>query len=149
MKPKILLAFADNLESPLPKLRAEREGVQAHLQAASEKGLCECILIERAGIDEILAAFQEFSNQIVIFHFAGHAGAFQLCLETASGNEEIAHAGGLAAFLGLQKGLELVFLNGCSTRKQVDQLLQSGLGSVIATSQAIADQAASDFSIRC
>lgn len=148
MKPKILLAFADNLESPLPKLRAERDGIQAHLQAASEKGLCECILIERAGIDEILAAFQEFSNQIVIFHFAGHAGAFQLCLETASGNEEIAHAGGLATFLGLQKGLELVFLNGCSTRKQVEQLLHSGLGSVIATSQAIADQAASDFSIR-
>lgn len=148
MKPKILLAFADNLESPLPKLQEEKDGIQTHLQAASDKGLCEFILIERAGIDEILAAFQEFPNQIVIFHFAGHAGAFQLCLETASGNEEIAHAGGLAAFLGLQKGLELVFLNGCSTQKQVDLLLHSGLSSVIATSQAISDPVASDFSIR-
>ena len=44
-----------------------------------------------------------------------------------------ADAAGLAAFLGQQRGLQLVFLNGCSTQAQVKGLLEAGVGVVIAT----------------
>ena len=43
----------------------------------------------------------------------------------------------LAAFLGHQTGLQLAFLNGCSTQGQAQGLLDGGVAVVVATSQAI------------
>ncbi|MEO8496817.1 MAG: hypothetical protein ABI614_17240, partial [Planctomycetota bacterium] len=57
-----------------------------------------------------------------------------------------ADAGGLAAFFGQQRGLDLVFLNGCSTQQQVQGLLDAKVSAVIATSRAIEDQVAMQFS---
>jgi hypothetical protein len=47
--------------------------------------------------------------------------------------------------MGQQKELQLVFLNGCATRDQVDILLSSGVKSVIATSVPIDDKMAVEF----
>jgi WD40 repeat protein len=117
---------------------------------AVEAGLCEIVIEPDATIDEIIAVFQkpEYRDRISVFHFAGHAGSFHLCMETAEGKVEMAHAGGLASFLGLQKNLQLVFLNGCSTQRQTDELLEARVGAVIATSQVISDEVATDLSGR-
>ena len=145
MKPIILLAFANDSLRPLAQLNQEREAIQHQLALAIEEDLCELIVLQRADINGILSVFQQNPNRIAVFHYAGHAESYELCLELADGQREIADAGGFAEFLGLQRGLELVFLNGCSTRAQVDNLLKAHVSAVIATSQAINDDAACRF----
>ena len=85
---------------------------------------------------------------MAIFHFGGHANGYQLLLESAAGKPAAADAGGLAAFLAQQRGLQLVFLNGCSTERQVQGLLDAGVSAVIATDQAIDDAVATAFAAR-
>jgi WD40 repeat protein len=148
MKPVLLFAFADDPTRPLDGLKAERFAIQEKLTSALEEELCEMYVIERAGIESILEAFHRYPDRIAVFHFAGHAGSYELCLQNADGNTEIAHAGGFAEFLALQRGMQLVFLNGCSTQAQVEELLRAGVGAVIATSQAINDEVAANFSGR-
>ena len=60
----------------------------------------------------------------------------------AGGESAAADAGGLAAFLGQQDGLLLVFLNGCSTQQQTQGLLDANVSAVISTSRVIDDQVA-------
>src|SRR5208337_3355154 len=54
---------------------------------------------------------------------------------------------GLAGYLGGQGGLKLVFLNGCSTRPQVAELLRKGIDVVLATARPIDDTAAREFAV--
>jgi hypothetical protein len=46
------------------------------------------------------------------------------------------------------KGLQLVFLNGCSTQQQTQALLDANISAVISTSRSIDDKVATDFSCR-
>ncbi|MEZ4852488.1 MAG: CHAT domain-containing protein [Bacteroidia bacterium] len=151
--PVIFFAFANDKTDETRFLRSldqEMKSIQDNLSPAIEAGLCEIVIEADTTIDEIIEIFQkpEYRDRISIFHFAGHAGSFHLCMETAEGKVELADAGGLASFLGLQKNLQLVFLNGCSTQLQADQLLEARVGAVIATSQAISDEVATDLSGR-
>ncbi len=86
-----------------------------------------------------------YEGRISVFHFGGHANDSALFIEDERGVPTSAHAPGLASFLGRQDGLMLVFLNGCSTRGQVERLRAEGVPAVIATSSAIDDQVASTF----
>ena len=89
-----------------------------------------------------------YRDRVAIFHFGGHADGYRLLLESAAGRIAAADAAGLAAFLGRQRGLRLVFLNGCSTGAQARGLLEAGVAGVVATSQAIDDAAAVEFAAR-
>ncbi|MFZ2419899.1 MAG: CHAT domain-containing protein, partial [Anaerolineae bacterium] len=145
-KPVIFLAFANNRADPahfLDKLAEEERRLRETLGKAAE--LCDVVYDETATADEILALFQRHRDRIAIFHFAGHANSYQLLLETADGQPAAANAGGFAAFLGQQTGLELVFLNGCSTQGQVEELLAAKVPAIIATDQKIKDDIATDF----
>jgi len=124
--------------------------VREAMKEAVEAGLCEVVERANATVDEILDVFQdpEYRDRVAVFHFGGHAGDAELLLESAGGEATVAHAGGLARFLGEQRGLELVFLNGCSSRGQVQGLLDAGVPAVVATSQAIDDAVATEFSGR-
>ena len=94
-------------------------------------------------IDEV---FRRHGSRVALFHFAGHADADRLLLESASG-ATAAHAEGLAGYLGGQGGVKLVFLNGCSTRPQVAELLRKGIDVVLATARPIDDAAARAFAV--
>src|SRR5262249_49839394 len=91
---------------------------------------------------------QQYRGRIAIFHYAGHGSPFQILLEGGA-NGEPAYAKAFAEFLSTlspQFSLKLVFLNACSTQKQVDALLnQAGVDVVIATSQRIRDDVARLF----
>ncbi|HYU32877.1 MAG TPA: tetratricopeptide repeat protein, partial [Thermoanaerobaculia bacterium] len=134
----------------LRNLPEEQRHVREAMEAAVEAGLCEVVERANATVDEILDVFQdpEYRDRVAVFHFGGHAGDAELLLESAGGEATVAHAGGLARFLGEQRGLELVFLNGCSSRGQVQGLLDAGVPAVIATSQAIDDAVATELSGR-
>lgn len=149
-KPLIFLAFAQDRDDSAKYLRnipAELRQIRAALESARNAGLCEIVERANATSKDILEVFQhrDYRHRIAIFHYGGHANGFQLLLESPEGKTQLAHAGGLAAFLGQQHGLQLVFLNGCSTQQQVQGLLQANIPSVIATSQAIVDAVATEF----
>ena len=152
-KPIIFLAFANVRDDTVPYLRnlpEEQRQVRVALERARVAGLCEIVERSNATIAEILDVFQlsEYRNRIAIFHYGGHANGFQLLLESPEGRSSPAHAGGFAEFLAQQHGLQVVFLNGCSTQPQVQGLLQANVSAVIATSQAIADDIATNLATR-
>lgn len=149
--PVILLAYAnDQIEGPsyLRELKNEILNIREALEKAENERLCKVEILEKATVDSIFSAFQEHRDNLAIFHFAGHANGFQLLLESESGDLKAAYAAGFASFLGQQKALELVFLNGCSTELQVQNLLEANCSAVIATAEPIDDTVAMNFATR-
>ena len=152
--PVILLVYANDRVDPSRHLRslADEIGlIRDALQPAEQAGLCQVLIEANASAERVLSVFQDarYRHRIAVFHYAGHADGYRLLLESATGQPptdgSAAHAAGLAAFLGEQRGLELVFFNGCSTAPQVQGLLDAGCPAVIATSQAIDDRVAMEF----
>ena len=151
--PLFLLAFANDRDDRVRYLRnlpEELREIKQKLEEAKAYRLCDYICLPNATLKEILDTFQkvEYRNRIAVLHYGGHANSLQLLLETKDGRIATADARGLASFLGQQLGLELVFLNGCSTQEHVEALLNANVPMVIATSQAIDDQVAKDFASR-
>ena len=108
--------------------------------------IADVVVEEKASIERIYNVFQKHRDRIAIFHFGGHADGDRLLLQSAF-EPRAAYAEGLATLLGQQRGLKLVFLNGCSTRPQVKRLLDAGVPAVIATARAIDDQMATEFAV--
>lgn len=151
--PVLLLAFANDRDDRtryLRNLAEEARQVPKALGAAEQRGHCELAVRQNATAGDILDVFQDdrYRNRVAIFHFGGHADGYRLLLETAEGTPAAADAGGLARFLAQQRGLQLVFLNGCSTEGQVSDLLAAGVHAVIATDQAVEDATATAFAAR-
>ncbi|MCL4203294.1 MAG: CHAT domain-containing protein [Pirellulaceae bacterium] len=149
-KPVIFLAFANDRDDTVGYLRNlpdEARRVRAILESAEQAGLCEVVVRSNSTAGDIFNVFQnpKFRNRIGVFHYGGHANGYQLLLESADGKAAAAHAEGLAAFLGQQQGLQLVFLNGCSTQQQTQDLLDANIPAVISTSRSIDDKVATDF----
>jgi hypothetical protein len=149
--PVLFLAFANNQDDSMGYLRnlpEEARRLRKLLEQAQANGLCELVVHESATWDEIRDVFHDpkYRHRIALFHYGGHANGYQLLLETAEGKSAAAHAVGLAEFLGQQRELQVIFLNGCSTEPQVKDLLDKGISVVIATSQAIDDKVAAEFS---
>lgn len=152
--PVIFLAFANDKEDNARYLRnlpLELEGIRKALQPAVQAGLCQ--LVERANltIDQLIDVFQIYKDRIAIFHYGGHADGYQLLLErvqAAGGENQVAHGAGLVSFFARQRGLQLVFFNGCSTQQQAQELSAAGVPAVIGTSNSISDDVATTLAIR-
>lgn len=151
--PVIFLAFAnDRVERSryLRNLPAELRQIRQALEPAVEAGLCELVTLANATVSEILDVFQKkrYKDRIAVFHYGGHADGYQLLLESETGKHQIAHGKGLVSFLGNQTSLKLVFLNGCSTEQQAEELSDVGVPMVIGTASSIADEIAAQLAIR-
>jgi len=148
-RPVVFLAFANEQEGRryLRDLPEEQRRLREIVQEAVDRGLCELEVRPNVTLDEIDQVFTRHGRRVAIFHYAGHAGPGGLLLESTSGEARLAHAEGLARFLGRQGGLQLVVLNGCSTRPQVAELLESGVPSVVATARPIVDEVAREFAV--
>ena len=150
-KPVIFLAFAqDRVEGGayLRNLPIELDGIRKALQKARQAGLCEIVERSNTTVENVLDVFQEYQDRIAIFHYGGHAGSYALLLESLIGEHVIAHSEGLVSFLAKQKGLQLIFLNGCSSQQQALDLIETGFPAVIGTSQKINDEVATALSVR-
>ncbi len=150
-RPVIFLAFANDRDDTVGYLRNlpdEARRLREVLEAAERAGLCEVVVRTNSTAGDLFKVFQDprYRNRVAILHYGGHANGYQLLLESAAGQSATADAGGLAAFLGQQRGLQLVFLNGCSTQPQTQGLLDANVPAVISTSRAIDDRVATDFS---
>lgn len=151
--PVLFFAFANDRaveKRYLRNLPEEERRLREAMDKARWAGRCQVEVRYNATPDAVWNVFldPELKGRIAVFHFAGHAGGTEILLETREGAAAEVGAEGLAGFLGLQEGLQAVFLNGCSTEPQVKALLASGVPVVIATSRAIGDRVATEFSTR-
>ncbi len=149
-KPVIFLAYANDRVDPSNYLRDLVAEVRTIRRSLEAKVLSTYRLEERANanLDDILRVFDQYTQAIEVFHFAGHANELQLVLERGQGEVAVAGAAGFNRLLAQQSNLKLVFLNGCSTWAQAEALAALGVPAVIATSSSINDQAASQFASR-
>lgn len=142
-KPVVFLAFANDKDAYLENLEREEDSIYQKLQPLIDLEAIQVYSRGRTTIEDIYQQFNRFRKKIVIFHYGGHAGSTTLHLKGKT-----AQAKGLAELLANQKNLKLVFLNGCSTKEQVEYLLHLGVPAVIATSVPINDKKATDFAIQ-
>lgn len=141
-QPVLFFSFANSPTQPLAELTEEDNNLRDlfHDRAFNSKHF-HIHRESHADLDSIRQYFTEFKNQVWLFHYAGHADSEQLLLTSGE-----AQAGGIAAMLGEQSNLKLVFLNGCSTQEQVQALLKMGIPAIIATRTPINDTLARQFS---
>ncbi|MDX2249851.1 MAG: CHAT domain-containing protein [Bacteroidia bacterium] len=152
-KPVIFLAFANDQVNSARYLRGlaqELRGIRNSLSAAKQAKAVDIVERANATLADIVDVFQdpEYSGRIRVFHYGGHADSYQLLLESEGNAVQIASSEGFARFLANQANLELVFLNGCSTKNQALDLRAAGIPTVIATSDKINDAIAQRFAIR-
>ena len=147
--PFIVLAFANEQEGRryLRDLPEELRRLQEILEQAENDRHCRLVVRPNATLEQIFTAFTDYRDQVAILHYGGHAGGDRLLLESSAAGGTPAYAEGLATFLGQRQGLQLVFLNGCSTRAQVARLLEANVAAVIATARAIDDRMAREFAV--
>jgi CHAT domain len=151
LAPVVFFAFANDRAVErryLRNLAEEERRVREALDKARRAGRCDVEVRYNATADVVWNVFldPDFKGRIAVFHFGGHAGGGEILLETPEGASAEVYTEGLAGFLGRQAGLQVVFLNGCSTEPQVQTLLAAGVPAVVATSRAIDDRKATELS---
>lgn len=152
-RPVIFLAFANEQNDQTRYLRGlakEQILLKEALESAVDADLCELIVESNASVKSIINTFQKkkYRDRIAIFHYGGHADGYQLLLESIEGENVVAHGEGLVSFFSKQKGLRLIFLNGCSTQQQAMDLVKAGIPAVIGTSSSIDDDIATRLAVR-
>ncbi len=139
------LVVAHEIDSPLPSLLDEFTDIRKRLRPLQDRSLLQIEDLPNAKREDIQDLFSKHAGNISFFHYAGHANGKSLSIP-GGGN-----AKGLAALFGLENQQRkvnppiLVFLNGCSSRGQVDDLLAIGVKAVIATNCEIKDESARIF----
>lgn len=139
-QPIVFLAFANDQDNHLALLNDERKVIQDHLLPLANQSFIQLFIEPTTTIDDLTKKITAFKDRVSIFHYGGHAESSKVILE-----DQEADADGIAQLLANQPNLKLVFLNGCSTKAQVDLLLKLGIPSVIATSVPVKDPAALSF----
>lgn len=142
-----LMTYSYDPDNPLFGVSKEFQKVLDVLFPISK----DCIALPRpwATAEDIRTGFSNLKDELLIFHFSGHAGANILQVNNLQGTAKIIFSRHLAEYIKpLATGLKLVFLNGCSTRDQADFFLDNGISAVIATNKPIKDTYAVDFAIR-
>ncbi len=139
----VFLAFANSTHEKLDSLQEEDEKVYDLLSRRKATfGDVDILREQYATTGRVMESLSLYQNQVQVFLYSGHAGRDRLLLEDQDANAE-----GIAALLRECPEIKLVILNGCSTKGQVTQLLDSGVPIVIATSSPVEDKAATRFSI--
>lgn len=139
-KPLIYLAFANDSTQLLENLEEEDRTLHSLLLSGEQRDFYYLKHTQYTNIDDITTVLSTFKDQVIIFHYGGHANSKAIFLKN-----ETAHAVGVAEMLSQQRNLKLVFLNGCSTQAQVNYLLDLGVPAVIATSRSVSDRLATKF----
>ena len=137
--PVILCAFANSHKDHLTELEKEKENIASVLV---DKQVLGHVLFDNdiKTIKKLRDLLFIYRPQVMVLHYAGHANDQQIFMEDGA-----AYGVGLLESIKLQTNLKLVFLNGCSTKGQVEKLLEAGVPAVVATSVKIGDTKARLF----
>lgn len=135
-RPVFLFAFANDAQSSL-RLGEELNATENALSKLHDEQKLQYISAGYPTLEDLYNRFDRFDNRIWLFHFGGHSDVKGLQLMDTFGQSE-----SLATILGRQERLQLVFLNGCANREQVEKLWEKGVKAVIATSAKVSDSRA-------
>jgi hypothetical protein len=139
----IFLAYAHQPDAPLSTLQKEDDAVYEAFSRRVKRKHFDIHRDSHTTREKIIHYLNLHKDDLVVFHYSGHAGRDVLLLE-----ENSANAQGIAGLLDQCPNLRLVVLNGCSTLGQVDRLLElSSMPVVIATSAPVEDESATQFAI--
>ncbi len=147
--PVIFLAYANERTEKgfLRALSVELKMVLDALETSIQENRCQLKVVPAVTQYDIQKVFQDkwYDKRVSIFHYGGHSDEDELWLETTDGGNRSFFSIGLSKFLGAQKGIQLVFLNGCGNEQQAQLLLEANIPVVIATSRKINDDQARRF----
>lgn len=139
----LYFAFANDPDRPLDELKREDAEINRLLEPLAARGRFKIVRDSFATLDQVADKLTLYKQDLVLFHFSGHAGHDRLLLQG-----EQAYALGIAALLGACKRLQLVVLNGCATYGQVRVLHEQQTPLVIATHRPVEDPKAAAFAIQ-
>src|SRR5687768_467129 len=113
--PAIILAYANDKNESLKWLKEEFDAISNYFHT-NNQGEVEVISLPAVEVMRLKDVLASRADDIIIFHFSGHADQYNLYFSDEHGND----AHGLAQMLGIAPNLKLVFLNGCATKDHVD-----------------------------
>lgn len=130
--PVILTAFANSYDAEyLAHLEQEHDRLQ---QILAPLTYLRHVPLSSAKTGQLVSTLTQYQQELLIFHFGGHADGEQLRFRDAGGQ-----VAGLVEQFGLHPQLKLLFLNGCNTQGQVRQYLETSIPAVIATTCSVED----------
>lgn len=139
--PVFILAYANDNKKSLEYLESEHKEITDYFLKITDR--VQLIQIPNASIKNLFSVFLDRKDDIIGFHFSGHADSLNLYLQ----DELKARREGLAELLGTPPQLKFIFLNGCATFEHVKYLHENGIKAVIATNQKVFDKSAAEFAI--
>ena len=108
MAKRILLTFANDQKAPLPNLGKEDDRIFELLLKREEKEHYKILRDSHITAIKLGRYLSQFRNDIIVFHYSGHADKHQLFLE-----DKPTYAQGLVNTLQRCPNLKLIILNGC------------------------------------
>lgn len=149
-RPVILLAFANDRHGDraayLRDLVRERRALERALGPLGDAA--RVVVRTQTRLDDLFDDLAVFNDEIVVFHYGGHALPEGLAFEDDDGRPAIARVQALGERLGQLSALRLVFLNGCGTAAHVGSVRRHCGAAVIATDVAVLDRVACAFAAR-
>ncbi len=107
----LYFAFANQPSSPLPELTREDAEIIQLLEPLAANDQLKLVHDSFTTLKTLANNIDNWKENLVLFHFGGHAGPNQLDLLDGS-----AKSRGIIALLEECPRLQLVVLNGCATR---------------------------------
>eukprot|EP00440_Ansanella_granifera_P063013 gb/GFBE01068329.1/.p1 GENE.gb/GFBE01068329.1/~~gb/GFBE01068329.1/.p1 ORF type:complete len:624 (+),score=86.18 gb/GFBE01068329.1/:1-1872(+) len=150
--PELHVLYASPLDQRLPQMNIQAE--LDLLQESLQKANCSMNVSVGIATTKALAQLLTLARAVgsVILHLSVHVVAESngagLVFENAHGGAHILYRAQLEELLGSSQqldGLSLVFVNGCSSEKIAELLVESGCRLVIATRGKVLDVAATTF----
>ena len=142
MADTIMVAYSFNQDKPL-QVAAELKAIRELVQQTR----CKIDPLEKASQQQLENRIVLLGKDILIFHFAGHAGGASV--ELNDGFSEKVFLTDMKVFSQIlaadARALRLVFLNGCSTEDQSSYLRNQGIPVVISTTLPLDDAYAFSF----
>lgn len=147
------IASVFDQSDPLAGVIYEADGIQTLINSKSG---WKSFPMFKVNLETIGESFSKTEYQYQIFHFTGHAvseglqfndtiGTMAALEAQATTINYLVNPAGLAKMITAAHQLQLVFLNGCSTKDQIDQFYDAGVAAVIYTNYAVKDKIAVHF----
>ena len=140
-KPLIVLIAANDQDAYLSQIPIEIKRLEKQLEPLCEKLDYTFKSFSYTKIVDFIDFLNRNKQNLLMLHFAGHASSDVLHLD-----EGEAHISGLSKKLAACTQLQIVFLNGCNTAKQVHMFSEVGVPTIIGTNAPIDDHVAGRFS---
>lgn len=151
MNRAVFIASTYDEDSPLNKVFSEAKGITNTVNVLPG---WKCQHVDRVGLNDIIEFFSKSSDSTYeVFHYAGHAIDQALQFNDGTSLMErmkvnmtyLVDVGGLAKIVRAAHPIQLAFLNGCSTKTQVEAFKAAGVPAVIYTNQPLNDELGKTF----